>query len=97
MIAVAIHQNTPNQISEQDIIAYLEKQKITYPFAIDQPGSAVYDQIPKERRATNGATYLIYDVKGTPAMYVIDKKGILRDSPTYQNVEEWIIRLLAEN
>ena len=47
----------------------------------------------------NGATYSIYDVKaetGAPALYLIDRKGTLRCSPTQKDLEEWIERLLAE-
>ena len=44
----------------------------------------------------NGAMYSLYDVKATPALYLIDKKGILRISPTEDNLEQWIKRLLAE-
>ncbi|MHC4085149.1 MAG: redoxin domain-containing protein [Planctomycetota bacterium] len=38
----------------------------------------------------------LYDVKATPALYLIDKKGILRISPTRDNLDKWIKRLLAE-
>jgi hypothetical protein len=49
-----------------------------------------------DRLIGNGAMYSLYDVKATPALYLIDKKGILRISPTQDNLEKWIRQLLAE-
>jgi len=40
--------------------------------------------------------YSLYDVKATPALYLIDKKGVLRTSPKRHAVSTWIQRLLEE-
>jgi beta-lactamase regulating signal transducer with metallopeptidase domain len=97
---VAIHQNVevswPRQVTEEEIASYLKEQKITWPVALDAPSSWTPDNIPRERVVGNGATYAVYDVKATPALYLIDRKGILRTSPTERNLNEWIEKLLAE-
>lgn len=41
-------------------------------------------------------TRSLYGVKAIPALYLIDKKGVLRISPTRNNLDKWIKRLLAE-
>ena len=84
------------RLTDQEVAAYLTEHNITWPVALDAPSSWTPDNIPRDRVVGNGATYSVYDVKATPALYLIDRKGILRCSPTEQNLEQWIERLLAE-
>ena len=44
----------------------------------------------------NGRTYLAYGAHASPTKFLIDKKGILRCSPTNENLQGWIERLLGE-
>lgn len=43
-----------------------------------------------------GATYSLYEVSVRLRYYIIDKNGILRASPEFKDVNNWIERLLAE-
>ena len=85
LVLVAIHKEKkagwPRPVTLTEISASLEKNRIDFPVALDEDG---------------GSTYEAYDVKASPAMYLIDKKGILRCSPTEHNLDEWIRRLLDE-
>ena len=81
---VAVHRSEDTwrgKVTEKKISAYLKEHGHTFPVGIDRPGDA---------------TYSTYNVKATPAMYLIDKKGILRCSPTRANLDQWIARLVAE-
>jgi len=97
---IAIHQRldagwTGRKVTEDDLNTFVATHAITFPFAIDAPVDPVRDLVGK-RAASNGATYSLYDVKATPALYLIDKKGILRISPKRDELDTWIKRLLQE-
>lgn len=100
LAVIAVHQDLivgwPGTVTEEQVAAYLTAQKITWPVALDAPSSKVPADVPRDRVVGNGATYSVYDVKATPALYLVDKKGILRCSPTDKNLNEWIERLLTE-
>ncbi len=98
LLAIGVHQriHAPREIGEEEIVAYLKRHQITFPFALDGPTSLVPDSVPTQQVVGNGAMYSTYGVKQTPAMFLIDKKGILRGSPTPQDLDDWIRRLLAE-
>jgi len=85
---IAIHQaldiTRPVRVTEADITDYITRHNIIYPFGIDENSSG------------NGATYSLYDVKATPALYLVDKNGILRTSPKRNELDRWIDQLLAE-
>ena len=85
---IAIHQpldvTRPREVTEADIADYITRHNIIYPFGIDENSSG------------NGTTYSLYDVKATPALYLVDKNGILRTSPKRNELDRWIDRLLAE-
>ena len=84
---IAIHQplgiTWAGKVTEADIEQYLLDQAVPFIFCLD-------------RGPSNGDTYAHYDVKATPALYLIDKQGRVRISPTRENLEEWIQRLIAE-
>jgi hypothetical protein len=86
---VAIHQpleaDWAGKVTEEDLVAFIEKHNIRFPFGID-----------REQGSYSGVTYKLYSVKATPALYLVDKQGILRISPTRDNQDEWIRHLLAE-
>ena len=93
-----MHQRThaPRDISDAEITEYLTRYGITFPIALDGPTSLVPDTVPRDRVRGNGAMYSTYEVKRSPALYLIDKKGILRCSPADKDLNEWVRRLLAE-
>ena len=72
------------EVTEADIVEYIARHNIIYPFGIDEDTSG------------NGATYSLYDVKATPALYLIDKEGFIRISPKRDELDNWIDQLLAE-
>jgi len=84
---IAIHQplrvTWAGKVSEVDIEQYLIDQAVPFAFCLDKGGS-------------NGETYAQYDVKATPALYLIDKTGHVRISPTPDNLDTWVKQLLAE-
>lgn len=98
---IVIHQlldkGWPGKTTQEDIKDFILKNNIDYPVGIDQHCSVVLDQFPEKKGWVTGATHLIYDVKATPAHYLIDKKGILRCSPTEQNMDKLIKQLLDED
>jgi len=85
LVLIAIHKEKkagwPAPVTTEDISVYLKKHNINFPVALDRAG---------------GVTYTEYGVKADPAMYLVDKKGVLRCSPTENNLEQWIIQLLDE-
>lgn len=99
LIIIAIHQRLNvswgGEVTENDLMAFVKKHDVKFPFGIDDSMDRVRDLAPG-RLASNGAMYSLYDVKATPALYLIDKEGILRISPTRDNIDEWIKRLLEE-
>jgi len=97
MEVIVVHQKLHIEygVTEKDIIEFIKKHNIRFPFGIDDSMDRVRDLAPG-RLAGNGAMYSLYDVKATPALYLIDKEGILRISPTRDNIDEWIKRLLEE-
>jgi hypothetical protein len=82
-------------VTEEDILAFIKKHNIQFPFGIDDKTDKVRKMISPDA-PSNGAMYALYDVKATPALYLIDKKGLVRISPTDNNLEQWIKTLLAE-
>ena len=89
LLLIGVHRRLdvlwPGPVGEDEIEDFVKKYKIDFPFAVDA-----------STRGSECATEVLYDVKATPAMYLVDKKGILRCSPTRANLDEWIERLLAE-
>jgi len=85
---IAVHQpldvTWAGAVTETDIAEYITRHNIIYPFGIDEDTSG------------NGATYSLYDVKATPALYLIDKEGFIRISPKRNELDKWIDQLLAE-
>ncbi len=96
---IAIHQRLDvtwaGKVTEDDLRTFVATHAITFPFAIDAPVDAVRDRVG-DRATSNGAMYSLYDVKATPALYLIDKKGIVRVSPKRDELDTWIKRLLRE-
>jgi len=96
---IAIHQRLDvtwaGKVTEDDLRTFVAAHAITFPFAIDAPVDTVRDLVG-DRAVANGAMYSLYDVKATPALYLIDKKGILRISPKHDELDTWIKRLLGE-
>jgi len=82
-------------VTEEDILAFIKKHNIQFPFGIDDAEEKVKKMVAPDK-LHNGAMYSLYDVKATPAMYLIDKKGLVRISPTEKDLEQWIKTLLAE-
>jgi protocatechuate 3,4-dioxygenase beta subunit len=84
---IAIHEplsrTWAGRVTERDIRAFIEKNKIEFPFGID---NSIHDASARSA----------YGLKVTPALYLIDKKGIVRVSPKQDDLEKWIKRLLAE-
>ena len=109
LVFIAIHERVKD-ITEEDIQQFLEENDINFPFGIDEQSDVVTDMMlpgsrPQEENLVrparrglraDGATCSIYEVKATPAYYLIDKTGLLRISPTQTNLEEWIEYLLNE-
>ena len=88
VIAVYINHPTGSWLrhtTEEEITAYLKDRNIAFPVGLDEA-----------KLGTQGATYSTYGAKSTPAKFLIDKKGVLRCSPTDENLEKWVLRLLAE-
>ena len=83
-------------VTEEDIVAFIEKNNIEFPFGIDDLSEKVRNMVPNKRLRGNGATHSLYGVKVTPGLYLIDKKGRVQTSPTSKNIDEWIKKLLAE-
>ena len=96
---IAIHEplrvTWAGKVTEDDILAFIQKNDIKFAFGIDDLPDKVYDIVEKEK-LKNGATGSLYHIKVTPALYLIDKKGILGISPTRDNLDQWIEKLLAE-
>jgi hypothetical protein len=95
---ITIHQRLSvtwaGDVTEKNIHDFIEKYDIQFPFGIDDKSDKVRD-IALEVSG-NGAMYSLYDVKATPALYLIDKNGVLRVSPTDDELEDWIELLLGE-
>jgi protocatechuate 3,4-dioxygenase beta subunit len=84
---IAVHQplgvDWAGKVTLSDIEQFLINDEVPFIFCSDKGPS-------------NGETYQRYDVKATPALYLIDKQGILRISPTREKLNEWIEKLLQE-
>ncbi|UCD56251.1 MAG: TlpA family protein disulfide reductase, partial [Candidatus Hydrogenedentota bacterium] len=84
---IAVHEplrvTWAGKVTEEDIRAFIKKSKIKFPFGIDDP---------KHDLSTHSA----YNLKVTPALYLIDKKGMVRVSPKKDELDKWIRLLLAE-
>lgn len=89
LAVIAIYVNSRGSwhrpTSEEEISAYLKENDIDFPVGMDE------DEV-----GTHGATYKAYGAKSLPVRFLVDKKGILRCSPTDENLGKWILRLLAE-
>ena len=101
LVVIGIHkarwEGWPKYATEEEIAAHLKERQIAFPVAHDQAPKNAFDKVPEERRQrASGATYLIYDARTAPQMYLIDKKGLLRSAPTRDHLDEWIERLLGE-
>jgi len=89
LAVIAVYVNSQGSwhrpTSGEEISAYLKENDIDFPVGLDEA-----------EVGTHGATYKSYGAKSPPARFLVDKKGILRCSPTDENLETWILRLLAE-
>ena len=97
---IAVHQRTGTfggEIGEEQIESFLKENQVTVPAALDGPKKAAGKLVPSDRLSEWGATWSIYNARDEgPTLYLIDKKGILRCSPTRDNLDEWIRKLLVE-
>lgn len=84
---IAIHQpfdqDWAGKVTEVDIEQYLLDQSVPFMLCLDKGDG-------------NGETYALYDIKATPAHYLIDKEGKIRVSPKREELDDWIQRLLDE-
>jgi hypothetical protein len=84
---IAIHQplgiDWAGKVTEADIEQFLADNDIPFIFCLDAGRS-------------NGNTYSQYDVKATPALYLIDRQGKIRVSPLREELGEQIKTLLQE-
>jgi len=71
------------------------QSNIPFPWFIDDDPEVIADRIPEERRA-GGATHSLYHAHKPSTFFLIDKQGIVRVSPSEDDLEIWIQRLLAE-
>ena len=89
LAVIAVYVNSQGSwhrpTSEEEISAYIKEIDIDFPVGQDEA-----------EVGTHGATYKAYGAKSLPVLFLVDKKGILRCSPTDENIEKWILRLLAE-
>ncbi|MBN2582827.1 MAG: hypothetical protein JXL80_07130 [Planctomycetes bacterium] len=99
LVAIAVHVNPANydvpEMSDEEIKAYLARHRIDFPVAFDLPRDTLTTEA---RRDVNvrGTTWGLYGVTTPPTMVAIDKQGRIRRTLTYDNVDEWVTRLLAE-
>lgn len=84
--------NVPLQPELAAIKEYAEQMKMPFPFAVDAPT----DTIRPDQGEFQGETAARYGVRIGPALVLIDKKGIVRASPLWNDLNEWIEKLLAE-
>ncbi len=98
---IAVHQRlhvtrprTGQATTQEKLLAFIKENDIKFPFGIDGDSNMLFT-LPATR-SPNGAMYSVYGVKATPALYLIDKQGKVRISPTRMNLDEWIEKLLAE-
>jgi hypothetical protein len=100
LAVIAIHERLDvdwaGKVTEEDLLAFIEKNNIEFPFGIDADTSILADIVPKKKRVGTGAMNSLYDVKATPAIYLIDKRGNVRISPRQDDLEKWVKQLLAE-
>jgi len=98
VVVIGVHadkqQTWPSKFVPEDIAKYLEEKKLTIPLALDHVRSKALDTVPKER--SGGATFATYDAKLRGTMFLIDKQGNVRCSPTHDNLDKWIKQLLDE-
>ena len=96
---IAVHQRLKitwaGRVEEKDIIKFIKRHDVQFPICIDD-NSQTFKGIT-ENLSGNGAMYSVYDVKATPALYLIDKKGVVRVSPKKNELEKWITKLLDES
>jgi len=95
---VVIHsplQGSDGSIVESDLAQFVQDNQIRYRFALDQDSAPLKDQL-EEGHPNFGATYTLYQASALPTLYLIDRAGKLRISPTKASLETWIERLLAE-
>ncbi len=78
-------------MTEERISNFIETHRINFPLAEDGDPRRVPEK-DLNVKVVNGATYSVYG----RGMFLIDKKGILRCSPTRQNLDERIKKLLVE-
>ena len=84
-----------DEVRREDIVKWIKQEQVSLPVAIDMPPSAVAHLLPNGG-GQGGATAAIYGAYEPPALYLIDKRGLVRCSPTRKNLTEWIEKLLAE-
>jgi len=89
LVVIAVHSHPsgswPREVTDEEIRDYLDAQGFSFLFGLD-----------KHELGTHGKTHASYGPHSTHAKFLIDKKGILRCSPTDENLQDWIERLLAE-
>ena len=100
LAVVAVHHrqsDVTGEIRDSEIESFLKANQVTVPVAFDAPKKAAKKMVSSDRLSDCGATYSVYGAKDDGAtLYLIDKRGILRCSPTPNNLDEWVRRLLAE-
>lgn len=111
LAAVAIHKYLHEKtLSEDKILQLIEENGINFPVAVDDKMEAARGLRPAGERspqegvikvsprglAVSGSTHSLYDVKASPAYYIIDKNGLLRGTPNEDNLKDWIEELLGE-
>ncbi len=92
---IMIHQPLevwPGPTTEVEILAFIQEKQITIPVGLDSSGAQTRDG----RSLRDGETQFLYDVRATPAHFVIDRKGILQRCVQERYLEKWIEYYLAE-
>ncbi len=97
MIAVhhPLHFNWAADITESYVVQFVQDNRIQFRFGLDEKVEAVKHLLKKEHQNC-GAMSALYDAKESAALFLIDKTGNVRISPTPENLEAWIKQLLAE-
>ncbi len=72
-------------------IADEETQKLMYGIVAKK-----YEEYRDRGELTIAGFYSVFELEHRPGLYLIDKTGIVRATPSVENLDEWIEELLAE-